>query len=236
MIPRLLAVILLIVTARAGEKRIAVFVGLCDNATQGIVEVGAKIGDGNKPDDNLYWGCSDGLKSYFKASRRWKLEKRETATGDERILERLTFRHLATKAVLVAEAWRGSNLKDCYLASEKAMLSGENQLVAFIGHNVLMDTAIEAPAKKAAGKTDAIVLCCISDRYFRERLEQAGVRPVLLTTQLMYPGSFILHDAIEPWLTGKDRKSLRTAAGAAYARNQKIRTAAATGVFAELAP
>ncbi len=236
MLLRLLAFFLLLVTARAEEKRIAVFVGLCDNATQGIVKVGAKIGDGNKPDDNLYWGCSDGLKSFFKASRRWKLEKRETATGDERILERLTFRHVSAKAVLVAEAWRGSNLKDCYLASEKAMLSGENQLVAFIGHNVLMDTAIEAPAEKAAGKTDAIVLCCISDRYFRKRLEQAGIRPVLLTTQLMYPGSFILHDALEPWLAGKDRKALRTAAGTAYARNQKIKTAAATGVFAELAP
>ncbi len=236
MLLRLLAFFLLLVTARAEEKRIAVFVGLCDNATQGIVKVGAKIGDGNKPDDNLYWGCSDGLKSYFKASRRWKLEKRETATGDERILERLTFRHVSAKAVLVAEAWRGSNLKDCYLASEKAMLSGENQLVAFIGHNVLMDTAIEAPAKKAVGKTDAIVLCCVSDRYFRKRLEAAGVRPVLLTTQLMYPGSFLLHDALEPWLAGKDRKVLRSAAGAAYARNQKIKVAAATGVFAELAP
>ena len=232
MIRLLLALLLLLATARAEEKRIAVFVGLCDNATQGIVKVGAKIGDGNKPDDNLYWGCSDGLKSFFKASRRWKLEKRETATGDERILERLTFRHVSAKAVLVAEAWRGSDLKECYVAAEKAMLSGENQLVAFIGHNVLMDTAIEAPATKAKGKTDAIVLCCVSDRYFRERLSTAGVRPVLLTTQLMYPGAFILHDALEPWLAGKDTKALRSAAGAAYARNQKIKVAAATGVFA----
>lgn len=229
-------ILLLLASARAEEKRIAVFVGLCDNATQGIVKVGAKIGDGNKPDDNLYWGCSDGLKSFFKASPRWKLEKRETTTGDERILERLTFRHVSAKAVLVAEAWRGSNLKDCYVACEKAMLSGENQLVAFIGHNVLMDTAIEAPSAKAKGKTDAIVLCCVSDRYFRERLESAGVRPVLTTTQLMYPGAFILHDALEPWLAGKNREALRAAAGTAYARNQKIKTAAATGVFAKLAP
>lgn len=229
-------ILLLLASAGAEEKRIAVFVGLCDNATQGIVKVGAKIGDGDKPDDNLYWGCSDGLKSFFKASRRWKLEKRETATGDERILERLTFRHVSAKAVLVAEAWRGSNLKDCYVASEKAMLTGENQLVAFIGHNVLMDSVIEAPAAKATGKTDAIVLCCLSDRYFRERLFAAGVRPVLLTTQLMYPGAFILHDALEPWLAGKDATALRSAAGAAYARNQKIKTAAATGVFSVIAP
>ncbi len=219
-------------TASAAGKRIAVFVGLCDNATQGIVKVGEKIGDGNKPDANLYWGCTDGLKSCFKASRAWKLEKSEKETGDERILERLTFRHVAGKAVLVAEAWRGSNLKECYEACEKAMLSGENDLVAFIGHNVLMDVPMDAPAAKAAGKTDAIVLCCMSERYFRERLEKAGVRPVLTTTQLMYPGSFILRDALEPWLSGKGPEALREAAGNAYARNQKIKPAAAKGVFA----
>jgi hypothetical protein len=235
-IPRLLAFLLLTLALRAEEKRIAVFVGLCDNTTQGIVKVGAKIGDGDKPDDNLYWGCSDGLKSFFKASRRWKLEKRETTTGDERILERLTFRHVSAKAVLVAEAWRGSSLKECYVAAEKAMLSGENQLVAFIGHNVLMDTVIDAPAVKAKGRTDAIVLCCVSDRYFRERLTRAGIRPVLLTTQLMYPGSFLLHDALEPWLAGKDPQALRAAAGTAYARNQKIKVAAATGVLARDLP
>lgn len=228
---RVLVCMLVAGSAWAEEKRIAVFVGLCDNATQGIVKVGEKIGDGNKPDANLYWGCSDGLKSYFKASRRWKLEKSGTDTGDGRILERLTFRHVSGNAVLTAEAWRGSDLRDCYIACERAMLSGKNDLVVFIGHNVLMDTEIAPPAARAAGKTDAIVLCCLSDRYFGQRLEERGVRPVLLTTQLMYPGSFILHDALEPWLAGKDRAALRSAAGLAYANNQKIKTTAATGVF-----
>ncbi len=211
-------------TASAAEKRIAVFVGLCDNATQGIVKVGAKIGDGDKPDANLYWGCTDGLKSCFEASRAWKLEKSEKETGDERILERLSFRHASGKAVLVAEAWRGSKLKECYEACEEAMLSGENDLVAFIGHNVLMDVSIDAPVRKAAGKTDGILLCCMSERFFR--------KPVLTTTQLMYPGSFILRDALEPWLAGKGPDALRDAAGKAYARNQKIKPAAAKGVFA----
>jgi hypothetical protein len=233
---RALIFALLLAPLAAAEKRIAVFVGLCDNATQGIIKVDAKIGDGDKPADNLYWGCTDGLRSHFKASKRWKLEKSETATGDDRILERLTFRHVSGEAVLIAEAWRGSKLKECYEACEKAMLSGDNDLVAFIGHNVLMDVAIEAPAQKAKGKTDAIVLCCVSDRYFRQRLENASVRPALLTTQLMYPGSFILHDALEPWLQGKARDSLRDAAGLAYARNQKIKPAAAKGVFARLDP
>jgi hypothetical protein len=226
--------LLLLSPAVAAERRIAVFVGLCDNATQGIVKVGAKIGDGNKPDDNLYWGCSDGLRSCFKSSKVWKLEKRETATGDERIFERLTFRHVSHDAVLVAEAWRGSNLKECYIAFEQALVSGKHGLVAFIGHNVLMDTAIDPPAAKAARKTDAVVLCCMSDTYFDTRLKNAGARPVLLTTQYMYPGSFILHDALEPWLAGKDRNALRDAAGAAYAKNQRIKLGPAKGVFAKL--
>lgn len=220
--------------AVAEEKRIAVFVGLCDNATQGIVKVGAKIGDGDVPEANLYWGCSDGLKSFFKASRLWKLESEEKKTGDVRILERLTFRHVSGDAVLVAEAWRGSKLKECYVAFEAALVSGKHDLVAFIGHNVLMDTAIDEPREVATGKTDAVVLGCLSERYFRKRLEKAGVRPVLLTTQLMYPGAFILHDALVPWLAGKDRDSLRDAAGLAYARNQKIKAAAAKGVFTKL--
>ncbi|WP_035615127.1 hypothetical protein [Haloferula sp. BvORR071] len=232
-----LLLLLFISPALAETKRIAVFVGLCDNATQGIVKVGAKIGDGNKPDDNLYWGCTDGLRSYFKASKNWKLEKHEKSTGDERILERMTFHHATKDAVLVAEAWRGSNLKECYIAFEQSLVSGKQDLVAFVGHNVLMDTAIEEPAAKApAGKTSAIVLCCKSESYFNTRLQNAAARPLLLTTQYMYPGSFILHDALEPWLAGKDRGALRSAAGAAYARNQKIKVAAATGVFAKLDP
>lgn len=218
----------------AEEKHIAVFVGLCDNATQGIVKVGAKIGDGDKPDDNLYWGCSDGLKSYFKKSRLWKLEKSETITGDERILERLTFRHKSGDALLIAEAWRGSDLADCYAAFEKSLASGDQDLVVFIGHNSFMDSPVKPILPKLTTKTDAIVLCCLSEHYHRARLENAGARPVLLTTQLMYPGAFILHDALEPWLANKKPAALREAAGLAYAKNQKIKPAVAKKVFAQL--
>jgi hypothetical protein len=47
--------------AQAAPKQIRVFVALCDNKTQGIVPVGEKIGNGDDPDSNLYWGCSDGF-------------------------------------------------------------------------------------------------------------------------------------------------------------------------------
>ena len=82
--------------------------------------------------------------------------------------------------------------------------------------------------------TDAIVLCCISERYFKERLATLGAKPVLLTTQLMYPGAFLLRDGLPVWAKGRPESEIRQAAATAYARNQKISTKAAAGVFAKL--
>jgi hypothetical protein len=55
-----------------------------------------------------------------------------------------------------------------------------------------------------------------------------------MTQQLMYPGSFLLHAAIEKWHTGGTVTEVRTAAATVYAKNQKITVKAATGVFAKL--
>jgi hypothetical protein len=215
-------------------KHVRAFVGLCDNKTQGIAKVGARIGDGDNANENLYWGCTEGLKSYFQASRKWQLVEHETNTGDLRILERLVFRHANGDAVLVAEAWRGANLRECYEAFQQAAVSGSDDFVAFIGHNVLMDTPIALPTSPAPRPTPVAVLCCKSERYFRARLEGGGVKPVLLTTQNMYPGSFLLHDALECWLTGGGVEAIRRASGAAYSSNQHISQSAALGVFADL--
>jgi hypothetical protein len=62
-----------------------------------------------------------------------------------------------------------------------------------------------------------------------------GATPVLLTEQFMYPGAFLVHDAIEAWAAGGGAKEIRAAAGKAYAKNQKISVKAATGVFSDLA-
>src|SRR5215510_12584294 len=54
-------------------KTIHVYVALCDNKYQGIVPVPAKIGNGQDPDNNLYWGCAFGVRTFFKKSSDWKL-------------------------------------------------------------------------------------------------------------------------------------------------------------------
>lgn len=229
----LLIALWLVISASAAVRRVTVFVALCDNASQGIAPVPAKIGDGNKPADNLYWGCDDGIASCFRASKTWKLQRKEIPE-DTRILERLVFLHASGEMEVTAEAWKGSEIKECLRAFEAALVSGKSDLCAYIGHNVLMDGAIAPPAVKSAKSTDAIVLCCLSERYFKARLETMGATPVLMTTQLMYPGSFLLRDGLPLWAKGKPPEEIRQAAAAAYAKNQGISRKAAAGVFAKL--
>lgn len=233
--PILSALILLmsLAAANAAPRTIQVFVALCDNESQGIAPVPARIGDGNKPDANLYWGCSDGLASFFKESSRWKLVKTEKeVTAD--ILVRLQFKHASADLQLTASAYRGTAIESCVKDFEATLAKGEDALVAYIGHNGLMDFKLAPPARGSDKRPAAVVLCCLSESYFKERIVSAGGKAILLTDQFMYPGSFLLHDAVEAWRQGKPLADIRAAAGRAYARNQKIPVKAATGVFAKL--
>ena len=230
----LVLMVLFCQTTRAEPRRIEVFVALCDNKTQAIAKVNPRIGDGDKPDSNLYWGCSDGLRSYFKKSSKWSLKKSEKNVTPT-ILERLTFTHSSYKDVtLVANAYKGSEMKKCLLdffTSAGKEKDPELQLVAFIGHNGLMEhDTLETPPGN--GNRDAIVLSCVSDSYFSDRLKGIQVNPVLMTKSLMYPGSFILHDALEGWLRGESKAGIRERAAKAYARNQKISTRGGRSIFA----
>lgn len=230
----LLLLLLLSTHSVLGEGRsIRVFVALCDNASQGIARVPPKIGDGNVPDDNLYWGCTDGLKAYFKASSKWQLVKREAAVSNT-ILERLTFKHRQSDLELVAEAYRGSEIKQCLIDFHQCIVNGNASLVAYIGHDGLMEFDFPLPEGKATNHPDVIVLCCSSRTFFETRIEAIGGRPALLTDQLMYPGAFILHDAIEVWRQKRSLAEIRTAAAVAYAKNQHISVTAAKSVFSAL--
>lgn len=225
------------VEAEPPAHSVRVFVALCDNKTQGIVPVGAKIGNGDLPDDNLYWGCSDGLPGVFKRSPHWKRSGLESDISHD-ILRRLTLRHATADIELVADAYRGSSMRACLEAFQAAAASGQHDLVAFIGHNGLMDFQLPPPATQTPHprETSSIVLCCLSQRYFEERLTAMHARPVLLTRQLMYPAAILLHDALEVWRKDGSLSAIRQAAAKAYAANQKISTRSALGVFAELAP
>lgn len=220
----------------AADKTIGVFVALADNASQGIVPVPAAIGDGEDPERNLYWGTAEGLRGVFDKSSNWQLTKKRDGPEGTEMLRVRTYQHVRTGAILSARAYRGTGIKRCVQDFEAAIQRGTFDLIVFIGHNGLMDFSLPVPARRPGqmNTADCVVLCCKSDAYFRSRIESAGGRPVLLTRQLMYPGSFILHAVAEGWLNGATTAELREYAGEAYAANQKLSKRAGVGVFAKI--
>lgn len=219
----------------AAGKTVGVFVALADNEHQGIVPVPKALGTGDDPERNLYWGSADGLATVFNRSKQWKLtEHTDTENGD--ILRTRTYQHPRTNTLLYARAYNGAAIQQAVKDFESAIANDSYDLVVFIGHNGLMDFQLAAPTAQAdSSKTpDSIVLACKSEKYFKERIQDAGGRPILLTTQFMYPGAFILHAALNDWLADGDLGKIRASAGQSYAKNQRISTKAATGVFSNL--
>jgi hypothetical protein len=221
--------------ASAAPARIHVFVALADNRAQGIVPVPDKIGNGDDAKNNLYWGTADALPHALKADADWKATSVAAGTNAA-VIERRVWLHKSGKWEVVADAYRGKEIKRCTLDFFAALTGKESReqlpLVAYIGHNGLMD--FELPAKAVAAKGPgrrAIVLCCKSRDYFSTSLRQAGAEPLLLTTQLMYPAGAVLRDVLAGWAKAEDASQLHARAAKAYALNQKISVKAAGGVF-----
>lgn len=218
---------------KGAGKQVAVFVALCDNENQGIAPVPERIGNGSDPANNLYWGCSDALPKVMRASKDWG---RPVYYADYQgkspvVLDTVVCTRADAAATVYAYAYRGDAMVQCLRDFENALAGGRYDLVAFIGHNGLMDDDLPqlSPCK---GNTDAIVLCCMSDEWFSDRIRRLGCRPVLMTQQFMYPAGKVLTEALAVWLKSpRNPAAIRAAAGRAYAANQGISVKAATGVF-----
>ena len=234
-------------TKRKPGKLIHVLVALCDNKYQGIVPVPARIGNGDDPANNLYWGAGFGVKTFFKRAGDWKpiAETRNPRAG---ILERLVFKHQAKDIYLIADAYRGREIKQCVAdffefsagrAGEtinanavELHAGGEADLVAYVGHDGLMDFALDSYPQKADGRQrDAVMLACLSKRFFAEPLRKTGARPLLWTTGLMAPEAYVLKAAIDGWALNEDGDGIRRRAATAYNQYQRCGMNAALRLF-----
>ncbi|MFC4211859.1 hypothetical protein ACFOWA_11735 [Pedobacter lithocola] len=217
-------------------KTIHVFVALCDNKYQGIVPVPKAIGNGQDPANNLYWGCAYGVKTYFKKSKEWKLIA--TKKLDKIRMERLVFKHISKNYYLVADAYDGQYIKKTtadFLYSAAGQLkdiikinnttigiNGNAKMVAYVGHDGLMDFQLNENFSNADGKKrDAIILACISKKYFAPHLALAKANPLVWTTGLMAPEAYISHDALSSYVAGGTAEQLRTKTALAYTKYQK---------------
>jgi len=233
-------------TDKNDTKTIHVFVALCDNKYQGIVPVPAAVGNGQNPNTNLYWGCGYGIRTFFKKSKEWKLLETRKESGV--ILERLVFKHATKNYYLIADAYDGQyikqctkdflnsscgNLKDTLQLDDKTLgISGNASLLAYIGHDGLMDFQLtESYSNMDSIKRDVIILACYSKHYFSPRLKAANVNPLVWTTNLMCPEAYTLHDAITGYVNGETKEDIREKAAAAYAQYQKCSLKAAKGLL-----
>lgn len=231
------------VPARNDSTRtIHVLVALCDNKYQGIVPVPAGIGNGQSPATNLYWGAGYGVKSFFKKSKDWELLSTQQ-NPVEHILERLLFKHPKKNIYLLADAYDGQFIRQTtldFLSASAGIgrtpvitngktihFGGSADLISYIGHDGLMDFAIQQqfPGNNTGKQT--IVLACYSKNYFATHLKSTTASPLLWTTGLMAPEAYTLHDAIGAWTNGRSDSEIRNAAAAAYSKYQRCSLKAA---------
>lgn len=239
---------------------IHVIVALADNWYQKIVPVPLALGNGRDPARNLYWGALYGVKTHLKRKGGWKIIP-YTGTKSEHVLERIVFRRKLNRrgkwitVYLVADAWNGKYIKKAiqyYYASlagrtKEVIKLGQNKntkgvqftaggkshLVAFIGHNGLMDFSINK--KPAATPTNlpkgSIVLACKSKSYFKTTIKNYNAQPLVLTKGLMAPEAYTLDAAMKAWIAGEKPLQVRRAAAKAYQTYQKISRKASRWLF-----
>ncbi len=225
----------------SAQKTIHVFVALCDNKNQGIVPVNTKIGNGQDPKNNLYWGCGYGVKMFFKLhSTEWKLVK-TIQKPKPNIFERVIFKHKTENVYLCADAYDGAYIKqttrDFLAASAGDMkdsvmidstkktyvrFGGASKLICYTGHDGLMEFDLDSTAVKKDKETrKAIILACVSRTYFKPYLQKTGASPLVWTTGLMAPEAYTLEAAVNAWVAGKTDAEVREAAAQAYSKYQK---------------
>lgn len=231
----------------SGLRTVHVFVALADNQYQGIVPVAAILGNGDDAGHNLYWGSAYGVKTFFSRSAEWA----KISCGGKpkaEILERCVFKHRASNVYLVADAYRGIEIKQAILdfldsaagdgaetvsvpvdsGVVKLPIRGGANLVAYIGHDGLMDFQLSKfPLKKNDGHRDAVVLACASKQFFGEAVRASGAYPLVWTTGLMAPEAYTLKSALDGWIAGESGEQIRDRAAGAYDKYQKCGVRAA---------
>jgi hypothetical protein len=235
-----------VTTFDSGINTIHVFVALCDNKYQGIIPVPASIGNGRDFNNNLYWGCSGGVRSYFKNSNDWVLLKRYFV--DSIRLERIVFKNKSENYYIVADAYDGKYIKKCiidFLSSVSGQqkdtiqlngkvlgINGNSKALAYIGHDGLMEFGLNEKFVNKDGKTrDVFILSCVSKRFFAQYLIYTKANPVIWSTGLMAPEAYTLHDALEGYVKNESPESIRTRAARAYAKYQKCSEKAAKNLL-----
>lgn len=237
---------------RNQSRLVHVVVALCDNKYQGIAPTPDGIANGDDPASNLYWGAGYGVKTFFRKAKDWTLVA-DVRNPRAAVLERSIYRHKETGVYLVADAYRGREIEQSIFdflnfsagndvetievgdgaKRERLHVGGAADLVVYIGHDGLMDFSLaKYPQAADDRKREAIILSCLSKRFFENPLRRAGAEPLLWTKDLMAPEAYTLKAALDGWMLNEDREQIRKRAAEAYQKYQKCSMKAALNTFA----
>lgn len=234
----------------AGKPLVAhVIVPLCDNANQGIVKVGAALGDGQNTRTNLYWGAGYGMRTHFQRQTEWKTLSLNDPE-EPHILERLVAQRSypnGAKVILIADAYDGAYMKrsiedylDALCGRKSGTITTADQtipawsgadLLAFNGHNGLMDNEIEDRDFTSGQSKDAVVIACISHSWFESHLRRAHAYPLVTTTNLLAPEAYIMRHIIDAWAMLKSGEEIDAAAAQGNTQYQKCSLASSNRLF-----
>jgi hypothetical protein len=123
---------------------------------------------GDDPEHNLYWGAAYGVKTFFVHSSDWHLMVSQVHPKPA-VLERCIFHHRTDNVLLIADAYRGSEIRQTivdFLKAAAGQVEGSASsavggsagpviapvladLVVYVGHEGLMDFSLpEIPRPK----------------------------------------------------------------------------------------
>jgi hypothetical protein len=191
------------------------------------------------------------VKTFFRSSKDWELIS--TTPGPSlAILERCVFKHRSEDVYVVADAYRGSHMREAatdFLSAASGLnsqslvvkskevsvtivTSGGANLVVYVGHDAFMDFQIKpVVGGKSTKPRIAIVLACASKSFFAPYLKNTGATPLLWTTGLMAPEAYTLKAALDGWIANEDGESVRQRAAQAYDKYQHCGIRAAQRLF-----
>ena len=226
---------------------VEVHVPLCDNS---IIACGnAKLGDGDNPDTNLYWWTTPGFGTWFARrgsgwTRTTNLKAGETGDADVLALH-VNKRTVAAPAAwkkrgapakfeiqIRVRAWRGTAI-DRALAAYAADVSGASpaQIVAWVGHNRLMDVDTYQWPKPGADIKGTIAIACHTAAYMEEPVPASTRVPLLMTRDFLFSNAAPLEATVLAFAAGGSYAEIRLAAATAYAGVQKREVKRIFGVF-----
>lgn len=241
-----------------GPLRVRIYVALCDNDSQGIVPVKNRaICDGERPERNIYWGTSGGLRGYLdhEGWRRVAYQHLDGpvilhATWRKRFWAGGRLRALGRSGTLEVEieafAYRGRAIRRAmadYVADVHgaAGAPAPAHVVGYIGHNYFLDTLDDlvpvGPRRDDAQLPRGVfALSCFGEQDIRPSITRDDAPVLVLNRSLTYPGAWTVGGLVRALAGGRPARGVHHLATEHFTAGKGRPVGTMRGVFSYGAP